>query len=276
MINLELTPDELMVYCISTRLMDGDVVVQGLATPLIAAAFLLARQTHAPGLYFASAIGQGIAKTPAPLSLSKIESLWLDRNIKNISFTSVATEFLPWLRPKEFFRPAQVDKFGNFNNIAFGNSHKTPRLRLPGTGGIPDMTVYSHNNYLYVPRHSKITFTEYLDFCSGLGHFDKRESGGGPHYLISDLGQFEFPGGEMTLTTYHPGVSIELIKKRTGFPLNIAGNIIETPKPSYEILGLLRKQIDPMGIRKLEMLQGSARRSLIKQILDYERIYETW
>ena len=79
MTSLEITPDEIMVVCMSRQVMDGEIVAQGLATPLVAAAYLLARLTHAPHLYFTSAIGQGICRDPAPLGLTQIESLWLDR-----------------------------------------------------------------------------------------------------------------------------------------------------------------------------------------------------
>lgn len=267
---MDISPDEIMVFSISHQLQDGDVVVQGLATPLIAAAFLLARRTHAPGLYFASAIGQGIARTPAPLALSMIENLWIERNIKNISFASVTAEFLPWLQPKEFFRPAQVDIHGNFNNIAFGQDYHFPRLRLPGTGGIPDMTVHSYRNYLYVPRHSRLTFSEKLDFCSGLGHNSQRKFGEGPQYLISDLGQFSFINDRLTLMTFHPGVSIESIASRTGFPLEISPDLAETSLPSKEVLNILRNEIDPLGIRKLERLQGASRRILLREIIEKE------
>lgn len=267
---LEITPDEIMVFCLSRQINDGEVVVQGLATPMIAAAFILARQTHAPNLYFASAIGQGICRSPAPIGLSHVEELWIERNIKNISFVDVAAEFLPWIRPKEFFRPAQVDMKGNFNNIAFGKDFHSPRLRLPGTGGIPDMTVFSSSNYLYVPRHSRIVFVPDLDFRSGLGHVDERTTGKGPAYLVTDLGQFDFFDGEMRLITLHPGVSVEKVQSRTGFPIKIADNLRETPLPGYDELKLLRNDIDPMGIRNLESLQGSARRKLLRQIIMQE------
>ena len=60
MTNLDFTPDETMVVCMAHQIVDGEVVTQGLATPLVTTAYLLAKQTHAPNLYFTSAIGQGI------------------------------------------------------------------------------------------------------------------------------------------------------------------------------------------------------------------------
>lgn len=266
------TPDEMMVVCMSRHIMDNETVVQGIATPLVAAAYLLARKTHAPHLYFASAIGQGICKHPAPLNLSQIERLWLDRAITNIGFVRTAADFLPNLRPKEFFRPAQVDPFGNFNNIAFGNNYLQPRLRLPGTGGIPDVTTYIDNTYLYVPRHSRITFVPKLDFLSGLGHHPQRIMGEGPKFLISDYGQFDFSEGRMRLVSYHPGITIRDIQRKTNFELIISPNVHETDPPSQHELKLIREEIDPYGIRCLERLSGASRRKLLAEIIKMERL----
>jgi acyl CoA:acetate/3-ketoacid CoA transferase beta subunit len=268
---MEFSVDELMVICMSRQISDGEVVVQGIATPLVASAFLLARMTHAPNLYFASAIGQGICKDPAPLSISQVEGLWLDRAIKNAGFVRTTADILPGLRPKEFFRPGQMDVNGNFNNIAFGKDYQQPRLRLPGTGGIPDVTTFINDIFLYVPRHSKVTFVKKLDFISGLGYHPARKLGHGPRYLITDLGQFDFLNGVLRLISYHPGVSISKIKKKTDFEFEIPLSISQTESPSPEELRLLREDIDPLGIRRLEGLSGSSRRKLLKEILNQER-----
>lgn len=271
MTNLEFSSDEIMVVCMSRQVRDSEVVTQGLATPLVTTAYLLAKQTHAPNIYFTSAIGQGICRTPAPMNLSKIESLWLDRSLTNVGFVSGTADVLPHLRPKEFFRPGQMDKHGNFNNIAFGKDYAQPRLRLPGTGGIPDVTTFIEDMHLYVPRHSKVTFVPKLDFLSGLGYHPSRTRGSGPQYLITDLGQFDFINRCMRLTTYHPGVSINRIQKRTGFELEIAPDVHETPPPTSEELGLLRDVIDPLGIRSLELLSGASRREKLREIMAQEQ-----
>jgi len=274
---MEITADEIMVVCMARHINDGDVVAQGLATPLVTAAYLLARETHAPNLYFTSAIGQGICRNPAPMSISNIERLWLDRSLTNVGFVRAAADILPSLKPKEFFRPAQVDPFGNFNNVAFGKSylqdatHKA-RLRLPGTGGIPDVTTFIDDIYLYVPQHSRITFVNQLDICSGLGHSKTRLAGQGTKTLISNLGEFDFFQGRMRLITYHPGVDVEEIQKHTGFPLDIAPELRETPLPTSKELDILRNQIDPLGIRKLELLSGGERKRLLTEIIARENI----
>lgn len=273
---MEITTDEIMAVCISRQIEDGEIVAQGLSTPLIAAAYLLARRTHAPDLYFMSAIGQGICRSPAPLRLTDVESLWIDRSLINVGFVRAAAEMLPRFRPIEFFRPAQMDRYGNFNNIAFGKDYSKPRLRLPGTGGIADLTTFISNIYLYVPRHSRITFVERIDFLSGLGHNPIRKKGHGPQYLVTDLGQFDFKSdsdpnkGPLRLTSIHPGVTIARIKARTGFDFDIIPNLQETNKPTEEEIRLLREEIDPFGIRQLEMLSGATRRQLIREIIQNE------
>lgn len=274
MIDTPVTKDEIMVACIARHIQDGEIIVQGLATPLVAAAFLLARYTHAPNLYFASAIGQGVCREPAPLGLTYVESLWLDRALMNVGFVNVAADILPTLHPKEFFRPAQVDKHGNFNNIAFGQNYHLPRLRMPGTGGIPDVTVVGHRTYLYVPRHSKVTFVERLDFLSGLGHNPNRKHGQGPHYLISDIGEFDFKNGSIRLISYHPGCTLQRIQARTGFDLEIAPDIHETICPTETEIHMLRDEIDPLSIRKLELLSGAERRELLRKILEAEKVVQ--
>jgi glutaconate CoA-transferase subunit B len=267
---MDFSPEDMMVVCMARQVRDGEIVTQGLATPLVAAAYLLARHTHAPSLYFASAIGQGVCSQPAPLGLTRVESLWLDRSLTTVGFVRAVADVLPRLRPKEFFRPAQVDPQGNFNNIAFGKDHRHPRLRLPGTGGIPDVTTYIDEVQLYVPRHSRLTFVPQLDFISGLGHNPARTHGAGPQYLVTDLGQFDFANGRMRLVSYHPGVEVKKIQARTGFELEIAQNLQETPAPTTKELQLLKEEIDPLGIRRLELLSGAERRQLLHEIIEHE------
>lgn len=264
------TIDELICVCIARQIEDGDVLAQGLATPLVAAGYLLAWHTHAPNLYFASAIGQTVCREGASVALSRVEALWLEKAMTSFGFVQAAADLLPSVRPKEFFRPAQIDAAGNFNNIAFGADYRRPRLRLPGVGGIPDVTTMMEDIYLYVTRHSRVTFVNTIDFQSGLGHNAARRRGAGPKYLISDLGQFEFRAGRMAVLSVHPGVSAEHLKRKTGFELAVSPEVPVTEPPTADEVRLLRDVIDPLGVRRLEMLSGAKRRAAIKTILDRE------
>ena len=263
--------EDLICVCIARQVKDGDLLAQGLATPLVAAGYLLAWHIHAPNAYFASAIGQSICSKGAPLGIATIESLWLDQALTYFGFVQAAADLLPRYSPKEFFRPAQVDPHGNFNNIALGKNYHKPRFRLPGSGGIPDVTPISSEIYLYVPRHSRVTFVKELDFLSGLGHHKERRLGTGARYLVSDLGQFDFTDGIMRLTHIHPGVSLERVQAKTGFELSVADDLLVTPPPTEQEIQLLYEAIDPLGIRTLEGMSGPKRRDALHQILKFEQ-----
>lgn len=264
------TIDELICTCISRQVVDGEVLAQGINTPLVMAGYILAQCTHAPNVRFASAIGQSICVEWGTLGVGRIEDLWLGKGLIHVGFAAAAAELLPKFNPKEFFRPAQVDALGNFNNVAIGKDYHKPRLRLPGTGGIPDVSPVSEHTYLYIPRHSKAILVPQVDFISGLGHSERRSRGRGPQYLITDLGQFDWKHGRMRLTTYHPGSSIDEIRKKTGFELDVAPDVCETPPPTAEDVRLLRTVIDPLGVRQLETLGGGARKEKLRQILEQE------
>jgi acyl CoA:acetate/3-ketoacid CoA transferase beta subunit len=269
-LDVDFTVDELMCVCIARQVADGDLLAQGINTPLVMAGFILAKCSHAPGAHFTSAIGQSLTQDWSPLGVGRIEDMWLGKAQAHFGFVKGVCDLLPNYPTKEFFRPAQVDAAGNFNNVAFGQDYRRPRLRLPGTGGIPDVTVFSDHVYLYVPRHSRLTFVEQVDYVSGLGHVPQRRQGAGPRYLISDLGQFDWADGRMRLTSVHPGVSVEQVQKKTGFSLEISPDVQPTPPPTAEEVRLLREVIDPLNVRKLEMLGGSARKDLLRSILARE------
>jgi acyl CoA:acetate/3-ketoacid CoA transferase beta subunit len=267
----DFTTDDLICVCISRQIEDGQLLVQGIATPLVAAGYLLAKLTHAPRATFASAIGNALCQEGAPLGLTRAEDLWLGQALTFISFGEAACELYPTLLPVEFFRPAQVDPYGNTNNVAIGDYH-APRLRLPGCGGIADITGYHPWAYLYVPRHSRAVFVESLDFVSGLGvpHPDRPGTQPGPRGLISDLGLFDYATGRMRLVSYHPEVTVEKVRQKTGFPLDIAPGVHPTPPPTIEEVRLLREEIDPLGIRELERMSGGRRRRRLREIIQRE------
>jgi glutaconate CoA-transferase subunit B len=111
---------------------------------------------------------------------------------------------------------------------------------------------------------------ERIDFLSGLGHVPNRAAGRGPQYCVTNLGQFDYAQGRMRVTSYHPGQSIEKIQAKTGFELEVSPDVHETEPPTEEEVRLLREEIDPLGVRKVETLSGAQRKELIRAILKKE------
>ena len=80
----------------------------------------------------------------------------------------------------------------------------------------------------------------------------------------------DYAHGRMRITSYHPGQSIEKIQTKTGFQLEVTPDLHETEPPTVEEVRLLREEIDPLGVRKLETLSGAQRKELIREILKRE------
>ena len=270
--------DELMTILMAREVKNDDIMIVGVATPMVWAAFTLAKLTHAPNAIYHYIMGNTFVYEPRQVSL-----LYLEMNTKRAyrfqNSGECTLESLPSdeLTTIEWFRPAQVDQYGNTNNICIGE-WENPKVRLPGCAGIADFSMfYSRGSFLYTPRHNKRTFvpTEDLFFTSGVGFQGGKPSvcgGAGPQCVVSDLAYFDFEeeSKRMRLSSIHPGVSLEEVKESTGFDLVIPDNVKETKPPTETELTLLREKVDPLGIRKLEVLSGEERKNLLNQIIQEE------
>jgi glutaconate CoA-transferase subunit B len=270
------TPDELMVSQISRSIRTNDIVFQGFATFVVFAAFMLAKLTHAPNIYFFFSIGNSLADVVGKTGISRIEELTLQNSLKRVRMTEVSFDLAPNLRPVQFMRPAQVDGRGNFNNTVIGE-YERPKVRLPGGVGIPDATNFNDKLFLYVPRHTPTVLVEKIDFRTGLGYGDPAEDRssfsvikGGPRLILTELCIFEFEDGYAKLTSLHPGVNLDDVKARTGFQFKISSSLQVTKPPTIEELRLIREEIDPLGVRRTEFLTGPERLAALKRILILE------
>ena len=277
MTNTGYTIDELMVVEMARRMRDGELVVQGISTPLVFAAFILAKLTHAPNLYFLYTVGNSLADLPGRVGISMIEKLTLDGCLKRVTMTEINCELAPYYRPREFMRPAQVDGRGNFNNTVIGPFFR-PKVRLPGGAGIPDATNFNDHLNLYIPRHSPRVLVEKIDFRTGLGY--GREGAGrrdrpvveqGPNLILTDLCKFGFKEGRTRLLSLHPGVKEERVRRETGFFFDAPQSPPTTEPPSAEEVRLLREEIDPLGVRRLEFMTAQERLAALKEILEAEK-----
>ena len=67
--------------------------------------------------------------------------------------------------------------------------------------------------------------------------------------MITSMGIFSFDpvSHEMTLSSHHPGITVEQIAIETGWPLRIAADVDETSSPTAAELAAVRKY-DPKKI----------------------------
>ena len=273
------TTDEMMTVLMSREVRNDDVMIVGVATPMVWAAFTLAKLTHAPDAIYHYIMGNTFVKEARQVSLLYLEMntvrAFRFQNSCECTLESLPSEKLTTI---EFFRPAQIDQYGNTNNICIGDWHN-PKIRLPGCAGIADFSMfYSRGSFLYTPRHDTRTFvpSEQLYFISGVGFPEGKNSicgGSGPQCVITNLAYLDFDKdtNKMRVKSIHPGFELEHIKNSTGFDLVIPKKLEKTEPPTVEELRLLREKVDPLGIRKLEVVAGKDREELLNQIIQKEK-----
>jgi len=276
------TIDEMMTVLMSREVRNDDVMIVGVATPMVWAAFTLAKVTHAPDAIYHYIMGNTFVQEARQVSLLYLE-MNTARAYRFQDSVECTLESLPSdkLTTIEFFRPAQIDQYGNSNNICIGDWYK-PKIRLPGAAGILDFSMfYVRGSFLYTPRHDTRTFvpTNKLSFISGVGFPEGKPSicgGLGPQCVITNLAYliFDEKTKRMKIGSIHPGVNLETVKSSTGFELIIPDDLKETVPPRIKEIKLLREKVDPLGIRKLEVLAGKEREELLRNVIEKELAME--
>jgi glutaconate CoA-transferase subunit B len=254
------TIDELMVVALAREFDDSTRAFNGAVSYIPVCAYLLARHTHAPGLVWAAS-SIAVDADPASLGESTLsDSIWDGASMLcNSPFDFWA--FAQGARYNTFaFRGAQIDRYGNVNNTVIG-PYSRPRIRLPGGGGMADLSCMIPKIYLWSTTHDRRTFVSRLDFRSGIGWGDgggHRESlglPGGPQLCVTNLCVMDFhpESRAMRLRSLHPGVTVEQVRDATGFDVLLAeGAVPVTASPGPEQLRVLREEVDPTAMRLRE------------------------
>lgn len=273
----ECTPEEFLAICLSREYDNSSVCSVGSVSPLAAISYLLAKRTHAPGLTLIAFNGGFIDVDAHPISMSFGESL----DFQTAKAVWGGDDTYHWYYQQgrithEVIPVAQVDVHGRTNNAWIEGGGK--RVRLPGQGGMADVANLHQNFVLYLTRHSPERFVDLVKFCTaarGLdGDEERRRAGLQPGHvrLLTNLGIFELDrgAGRFRLVSIHPGVSLEDLRQQTGGELLVQEPVPVTPMPSAEYLMLIRQEIDPFGLRRLEFTSGPTRKEILSGILDAE------
>ncbi|MFO7709027.1 MAG: CoA-transferase [Desulfobacterales bacterium] len=240
---------ELMICAAAREIADGEVVFVGMRLPLLG--FLLAKATHAPHAVGVYELGV-VREEPAPAPILTMGDL---PNLHRAAWLADTADVMGLLQSGRvdvsFIGGAQVDRFGNLNTSYTGGSAGAA-TRLPGSGGACDLACLARRHIILM-AHEQRRFVPKVDYITSPGYGTGpgwREwvglPRGGPASVITTLAVFRFDPTtcEMVLTSLHPGVSVEAVRSKTGWPLRISPSLSETPAPSAVELSMIAK-FDP-------------------------------
>ena len=239
------TADEMMTIAAARMLPNGAVCFVGIGLP--SAAANVARLTHAPDVVLIYESGPiGCKPSVLPLSIGDGE---LSETADAV--VSIPEMFSYWLQGGRidvgFLGAAQIDRFANINTTVIGD-YNQPKVRLPGAGGAPEIAASSKEVFITL-RQTARAFVEKLDFITSLGHVEGGTSradlnlpGKGPTAVITDLGILtpDPYTRELTLTSVHPGITVDQVVNATGWALKVADEVATTPEPTEAELQVLR------------------------------------
>ena len=269
------TADELMAIRIARMLDNGSFASAGAVSPLGNVAYRLAKATHAPDLIIGTFSCGHVDIAPGTMCLSLLEAMDASSAVAHCGGDDTySTYYQAGFVTHEIIGAAQIDARGQTNNLEL-TKPGGGKLRLPGQGGMSDVANMHKNYVVYVPRHSRMALVERVETVSsarGLISAEERQRAGyqpGDVWLVTNLCLFRYDEahGQFVVAETMPGVSRETIVAETGFKVIFADDCREMDPPTSRELSVLRQQIDPLGIRRLEFVGARDRGALLDEIL---------
>jgi glutaconate CoA-transferase subunit B len=219
-------PEELLIDQVAQLIGDVRHVAVGNASPIPAAASLLARELG-NGRPYVSLLG------------SPKHTFWTDggRELFDCAGQGRIDVF--------FLSGGQIDGHGNINLVEIGD-HDKPKVRFPGSFGSAYLYYVVPKVILFRTEHSRRTLVPQVDFISAPGANEPNVfRTGGPIALITNRCLFSFAKGRFTLASVHPGHTVEEVIENTGFDFDRPQSVPETSAPSDETLRLIREKVAP-------------------------------
>lgn len=260
---------EAMIFNLARTVRNGSLAFHGFGSPLVQLALHLAKRSHAPDLVFVAGATYGL--NPSPPFLTPTSNDWvLDRGAEcSLDIEELFDLGASGRLDRMFLSGLQIDRYGNANVTRLG-SEERPSVKLPGGGGGCNLSCDVGNFTLWTTAHRSppgknnrrlFRLVERCDFVTSLGHraIDGRtrrelgHRGGGPDWLVTDLGVFDFDAdGHLRLRAVYPDVDVAEVAANTGFELRVADDLHAAALPDAQGLALIRR-LDPMGVHRKEL-----------------------
>jgi glutaconate CoA-transferase subunit B len=250
--NASIESPELMIYAMAAEIENHNTVLHGVSSPLPVLAMSVARQTHAPDMAYISG-AEGVDPEIDRIYPSSFDPR-LNRNA--VAYFGLHEAFDLAQRGElnvMFLGAAQVDRRGNTNLSVIGDVER-PKVQLPGGAASAFLMPITPKVVIWVTRQSSRVFVKEVDFVTGQGYDHRSEEHKKNEIVvISNLGVMNFknPDRVMQIQSYHPGHSVEEIRENTGFDIQAAPDVKETPAPGRQVVDLIHR-LDPDGVRRSE------------------------
>jgi len=250
---------EMMATAAATDIRDYETVFVGTGLPMLAS--MLALHTHAPHSIIMYESGYiGCRNMDTARIIGDIRLMY------NLTQVTTMVDVLGLLQTGRvdvgFLGGAQIDKYGNINATTIGE-YKSPKTRLPGSGGALDIATNARR-ILIIVNHEKRRFPEKVDYVTSPGWIDGPEGRtkagirwGGPSKVITDIAVmgFDEKTKRMSLESVHPNHTVEEVQEKTGFELVIPSRVRTTEPPTQDEIKILHEKVDPTGFFLVRRLQ---------------------
>jgi glutaconate CoA-transferase subunit B len=220
--------EELLIAAVADLIGDVRHVAVGNASPIPAAAALLARV-------------RGKGRPYVSLLQSRKHNFFTNGGVELFDCAGQG-------RMDVFFLSGgEIDGEGNINLVSIGD-HDRPETRFPGSFGSAYLYFTVPKVILFRTEHSRRTLVPKVSFISAPGGSPPNvQRNGGPIALITNRCLFSFDRARrrFVLQSVHPGHSTDEIREHTGFDYDTPEHVPQTPVPDGETLQILRKTVAP-------------------------------
>jgi glutaconate CoA-transferase, subunit B len=250
--------DEWFVVALARTIRPRETVFHGFGSPCAQVAMHVARRTHARDITLVEGAMYAINPEP-PFIPPTSNDASLARGARySMRFEEFFDAAIRGDVDRMFLSGGQIDGAGNTNVTAIGPPGR-PKVKLGGGGGGCNLSATIGHLTLWTTRHrSGRTLVAECDFITDMGHrtplgtrAELGFTGGGPQWLVTELGVFDYRDGRARLAQAFPDVTVAEIRAATGFEFEAAGDLRPVGPPSAAELAAVRT-VDPLDVRKSE------------------------
>ncbi len=249
-----------MVWSLAQEARTGDVAVVGVATPIAAAAAVLARELLVPDMTVIVAA----SVNPEPHDIAEMmrdAGAVARRSVGTMGQSQILDSIQRGRVSLQFVSPAQVDGRGRLNTSRVPGRDGGVR-RLPGGLATGDIAVLMGRLVAYRAAHRPRFLADEVTFTTGAGHErgpgwrqEHALPGAGVQAVVTDKAvlRWDEEMAGFRLESVHHGCAVEEAVAGCGFPLLVDDTTPVTGPPTDAAIDLLDHVIDPTAVRRLEL-----------------------